>query len=521
MVARIAPRLVCPPSLPRSTLNGGNQLSGTLPSSLGSWTSLLQLCVFRSGRSYLSALSLSSLHRELGPNQLSGTIPSSMGSLTSLNQLCVRHCGHPLASLSVPTRQRSFLFGSGLCGPVPMPHQPDDGPLPPCRFMCTVQDAACSGLADLYYSTGGQDTWLRRDGWEQAAQMSTPVDYCSFYGLACTSGSPAVLTSLDLASNSLIGTLPPVFGSLTSLEQLTFHNNALSGTLPSTVGSLTAVRLLDLGENKLFGTLPATLASLTSLTNLFLSGSGLCGFVPSAHQPDDGGILPCIFLCSKQDQTCNALGGLFYATNGAGWKNSSGWEQAYLTIQTDYCSFYGCRCNSSGVLTALELVSNQLSGTIPPQLGSLTTLTSLWLIGNPQLGGTIPEKLSSMRSLQSLDFYNNRLNGALPAWLSSLTSLTRLNLEANELSGTIPPILGPLASLVWLNFQYNELSGTIPTSLGSLTSLTLLYVPAPAASFAAHLSAQISLWQPPERHHPYLTGRPDASDSVVRAHVPA
>jgi len=68
----------------------GNQLSGTIPSSLGNLTALTYLCVRRAEGGHCTTLrrlacALSWLHN----NQLSGTIPSSMGSLSVLRQLCV------------------------------------------------------------------------------------------------------------------------------------------------------------------------------------------------------------------------------------------------------------------------------------------------------------------------------------------------------------------------------------------------------------------------------------------------
>ena len=69
-----------------------NQLTGTIPSSLGSLTGLTYLCVRHAVGRHCTVLrrlvcALSWLHS----NQLSGTIPSSLGSLTGLLQLCVRH----------------------------------------------------------------------------------------------------------------------------------------------------------------------------------------------------------------------------------------------------------------------------------------------------------------------------------------------------------------------------------------------------------------------------------------------
>ena len=80
----------------------------------------------------------------LNGNQLSGSIPSSLGSLTGLQQLCVRLDAYrsslrlPLRRVRVllvshtPVVRLRYLDSSGLCGAVPTPHQPSDGSLPAC-----------------------------------------------------------------------------------------------------------------------------------------------------------------------------------------------------------------------------------------------------------------------------------------------------------------------------------------------------------------------------------------------------
>ena len=133
-------------------------------------------------------------------------------------------------------------------------------------------------------------------------------------------------------------------------------------------------------------------------------------------------------------------------------------------------------------LTSLDLSGNSLWGTIPTELGSLTGLTSLDLSGN-SLSGPIPTELGSLTSLTSLDLSGsltyldlsgNNLTGSIPTELGSLTNLTSLDLNVNNLGGTIPTELGSLTNLTSLDLNYNFLDGTIPAELGSLTNLTYL-----------------------------------------------
>ena len=166
---------------------------------------------------------------------------------------------------------------------------------------------------------------------------------------------------------------------------------------------------------------------------------------------------------------CEALVALYNSTDGANWRNSSGW----LDTNTP-CNWHGVVCNA-GRVTELSLYGNQLSGNIPPKLGNLTNLHEL-ILGNNQLSGSIPPELGNLANLQRLYLYSNQLSGDIPPELGNLASLEDLNLWSNQLSGSIPPELGNLANLQKLDLLRNQLSGNIPPKLGNLTNLSHLYL---------------------------------------------
>ncbi|XP_022637442.1 DNA damage-repair/toleration protein DRT100-like [Vigna radiata var. radiata] len=89
-------------------------------------------------------------------------------------------------------------------------------------------------------------------------------------------------------------------------------------------------------------------------------------------------------------------------------------------------------------MTLIDMSSNNLSGTIPPQLFSLIGLHSLNLSNN-KLEGEIPNEIGNMKNLESLDFSTNQLGGEIPESLSRLSFLGYLNLSFNNLTGKIPP----------------------------------------------------------------------------------
>ena len=114
-----------------------------------------------------------------------------------------------------------------------------------------------------------------------------------------------------------------------------------------------------------------------------------------------------------------------------------------------------------------------MTGTIPTQLGQLTNLVRLTLLGN-NLTGSIPVALGSLTSLQFCNLHDNQLTGAIPTQLGQLAELTHLRLDNNQLTGEIPAELGNLTNLRYLYLHDNQLTGEIPTELGGLTNLQWL-----------------------------------------------
>ena len=156
------------------------------------------------------------------------------------------------------------------------------------------------------------------------------------------------------------------------------------------------------------------------------------------------------------------LTNLYSSTNGAAWTNKTNWNGA----AGSECTWYGITCDSGqGNVTAIDLSSNNLSGTLPAinGLGSLQRL-ELW---SNQLTGSIPS-FDGMSALRYIDVDSNRLTGSIPP-ISGLPNLQYFYAWGNQLTGSLPALAG-IAGLVDFDVSMNQLSGTIP----SLSGLTML-----------------------------------------------
>jgi len=189
---------------------------------------------------------------------------------------------------------------------------------------------------------------------------------------------------------------------------------------------------------------------------------------------------------------------LYHSTGGDQWANNTNWLQ-----NTPLGHWHGVETDQQGYVTRLDLRSNGLDGSIPPELGNLTRLVVLYLHAN-RLSGPIPSELGNLSKLSRLFLNDNDLTGPIPSELGNLSklrdlilsdndladpipselgklsNLRRLSLSDNDLTGPIPPELGNLSSLLSLDLSDNDLTGPIPPELGnlsSLLSLTLLVLP--------------------------------------------
>lgn len=182
------------------------------------------------------------------PNQMSGTIPSSIGDLTALQTLWIvanKLSGEIPASLGNLTALESLNFnGNNLSGTIPA----SLGNISTLRFLSLLGTQLSGTIpASLGNLTALEILRIHSNDLSGIIPISL--------------GNLTALRHLSLGGN-LSGTIPSSLGNLTALESLYLNNNQLSGTLPESLGNLTQLTQLYLNDNQLAGCFPESYLDL-------------------------------------------------------------------------------------------------------------------------------------------------------------------------------------------------------------------------------------------------------------------
>ena len=206
-----------------------------------------------------------------------------------------------------------------------------------------------------------------------------------------------------------------------------------------------------------------------------------------------------------------ALRAFFRATNGGSWTENANWATG-----APLAEWYGVEVDAAARVVSLRLPENNLTGSIPPEIGNLPELKELRLEGNV-LEGRLPPEIGRLDELEWLGLFDNSLSGTLPAELGMLENLEVMDLAHNRFTGSIPPGITGLPDLRFLGLFLNELTGKIPPEIGDLPSLRVLdlcynrltgSIP-PGDRQVALPGDPVALWQRPETRSRESPGRQD------------
>ena len=211
--------------------------------------------------------------------------------------------------------------------------------------------------------------------------------------------------------------------------------------------------------------------------------------VPVQQQEYYGGSIEDGQLSDNEVLQYYAFATFFYATNGDGWYTKDTW----MDTMSNLCIWSSITpnillCLSHGVESFELRQNNNLVGSIPPELALLSNnVQFITIVENPGLTGSIPPVLfKTCTKLQRLYLNDNDLTGTIPTTIGSLTNLVEFDISGNgKLIGSnyLPSEIGKLSILKILKLSNNNVdenvheaqatSSTIPTEIGQLTSLTI------------------------------------------------
>ncbi|GER57349.1 receptor-like kinase [Striga asiatica] len=256
----------------------------------------------------------------------------------------------------------------------------------------------------------------------------TGPNFCKWQGISCDSS--ARVTSINLASKSLTGTIPSHLTQLSALKTLSLQRNKLSGPLPP-LSDLPSLQEAYLDENNFESFPTGFLSGLTSLQTFSIQNNTN---LPAWTIPDtlkDSSSLT-TFIASKAN-VVGQIPDIFDSLPN------------FQTLRLSYNNMTGhlpASFGKSGMQTLM--LNNQMSGFSGPLivLGSMAQLQTVWLQSN-RFSGPIPD-LSACTELTDLQLRDNTLTGIVPDSLTRLPKLKNVGLQNNKFQGPMPRFLPSL-----------------------------------------------------------------------------
>lgn len=302
------------------------------------------------------------------------------------------------------------------------------------------------------------------------------------------------LTVVDLSHNSLYGTIPTTIGKLRNTVLMHLQMNSLSGTIPTeirTIGSHVepdemadffsledhpddmgsgsgsgdhpyeesrgyggGLSQFDLSHNNLNGTIPTTIGELVNLQTFDVS-----------HNPELGA-----------DGCCDGADDFYKAFYGYPWSipTEMGVLRKLQVLKMDHARFQRFLPTEIGKMRSLKFL-RAIGEATEADADSGSGSGEAAYMGN-EISGTIPTEIGRLTKLYQLVLGHNSISGTIPGETVNMVQLRKMTVEANRVSGTIPDIFMGTPELSHWDSYGNKMEGELPDSIGNLTNLDYLYM---------------------------------------------
>ncbi|VAI77708.1 unnamed protein product [Triticum turgidum subsp. durum] len=477
-----------------------NLLNGGIPPEVGFLCHLVELSlsdnILTGGKiptGLANCLNLTEIY--LDSNTLHGSIPDGFGMLPKLSVLYVPN-NKLTDKIPYPLGSSSSLYY------VVLANNSLTGGFPPLLANSSALEWLDLGSNDL-------------DGDVPPSLFSSPSLEIILLGRNNFSGSIppfspiSPLRTLSLSFNNLTGKIPSTIGNSSSLVELLLAGNHLQGSIPWSLSKVPHLDKLDLNYNNLIGAVPGSLYNISTLTYLGMGINSLTGEIPEniGHTLQSiqtfivqgnrfGGIIPTSMAKARNLQSINLCDNAFHGivpyfgslpnltelNLGKNQLEAGDWTFLHsltsctklVSLRLDENNLQGELPKSIGdlpkSLESLILTANKISGTIPHEIGNLSSLKLLYIEHN-LLTGTLPYSLGNLSYMFVLRLSGNKLSGQIPLSIRKLGQLSELYLQQNNLSGPIPVALAQCNKLHTLNLSCNSFDGTIPKELFTISTL--------------------------------------------------
>ncbi|KAI9177133.1 hypothetical protein LWI28_011471 [Acer negundo] len=421
-------------------LSGNAYIGGRLPRNLGKLCNLQTLKLSRNSitgevTDFINVLSectnSSLMSLELGYNKLIGNLPISLGYLNNLRYLNLRYNSFqgsiPPSIGNLSSLEEFYLSGNQMNG---MPESL--GQLSALKVLDLSENLWEGVITEAHF--------MNLSSLKELSFYKLSPNISLVFNINSDWIAPFKLRYINIRSCQLGPKFPTWVKNQNELNTVVLNNARISDTIPDWFLQLDLkLQELDVAYNNLSGKVPNSISFLNPST-VDLSSNCFEGRLP---------------LWSSNVTKLYLRSNVF-----------SGPIPGNFGVAMPFLMDLDISWNSLN-----DMSYNNLSGSIPKSIGSLSSVMFL-ILSNNNLSGELPPSLQNCTSMDSLDLGDNKLSGNLPAWIGeSMPSLSILRLRSNFFGGNIPSQICILSTLHILDLSHNNLSGFIPPCLGNLSRL--------------------------------------------------